>query len=480
MNNEPQDQTSPEPEASAMPDLSQGFDLVPEWARQPPSTEPFKHAGDVGTRRDRERPARRDREARGGRDASRRPRPRRDNFRGKEHDSGDPNGVRAGTPRERDRIPPRDRPPREEHVPVQISFIPEQEMLTALVADLRASRKAYPLPQVAARFLAHPHGYQVKLEVQKNQEGQRPARLFQCADSGLVFLDRDAAYAQVIQTQLETRFRKEEKIEDPPSGQFVCVAQCSLSGEWLGPPNHHSYNERVDEVHRSRFAHMSADAYRRQIVTLRDPAKIEEWKEQWRRKTVYYRVDAEEESSSMSEREARAWIAEHEAAKQIKEAARFIIPAATAQDTRDPVLLRLMRQAWAREQRFPLTLIRALRGAFRRMGMNVFHKDAQKEFVTAIPFKPLEDTGHVVQNIREALLYIQEHAGCTRQSLIEGCWPDMADDPARAAQALQPLMWLIDKGHIVELYDGTLWVPGPHAAPTSKAEEPRASGSVPS
>jgi hypothetical protein len=57
------------------------------------------------------------------------------------------------------------------------------------------------------------------------------------------------------------------------------------------------------------------------------------------------------------------------------------------------------------------------------------------------------------------LTHLQTHPGCRRKELVEALRPGAAEDSAPAAEVLSPLGWLIEKGHILEFFDGSLSVP---------------------
>jgi len=64
----------------------------------------------------------------------------------------------------------------------------------------------------------------------------------------------------------------------------------------LGPPNHHSYVEKLNELHQTRFAHLSLDEYKESIEIVRDEELIEQWRQESCKKTVYkLREDPEAE-----------------------------------------------------------------------------------------------------------------------------------------------------------------------------------------
>ena len=452
---------SEQPEDSPVSEQVLELNFVPQWARQPPSADPYRDArgGEDTPRRERRTGGsprdRRQTGARGPRQ-DRRPAERS----GRRPEAGENRrGARDRGDAPRDRRPPP--APSQAPLPIQVSFIPGQKKLTAMAADIRTAQHAFPLPELAHLFLSSPDWHLVKFEAHKQKGGAYATEFYQSRLNGRLFMDRNEAWNDVTETALATCFIAETQQQDPPAGNFVCVGRCRLSGELLGPPNYHGYNEQVETLHRTRFPRMSLDEYRREIETVRDPELVERWKEEWRTRTVY-RLKPEyggaEDAEAMSEKQARTYVQEHIAPKQVVKVKRAIVPGRVSRDIRDPRLLSLLRAAWGREQRFPVTLIRALRGAFRRMGMHLFETPGNVLFVTGIPPRPV-DPARVVDNIRDVLEWLHAHPGCTRQELVHGVRPDTEAEPSQLGAVLHPLTWLIERGHVIEFHNGTLAVP---------------------
>ncbi len=475
--NEP---SKPTPEgARAEPAESLVLDLnfVPDWARQPPTSDPYAHPA---SRHDEQRrpdaPGRRSRAGGGPDRGSRRDhgRPARAPGDGRRPPSGRRGSPGAGPrhagpghhpQRQRPAKPP---PP----LPLQITFLPEQKRLATVIADIRLAGHAYPLPELAHLFLSQPDWHVVKIEVNKRRGGAYVTELYQSRLDGQLFRTREAALAAASERALQDYFETERLERDPPSGHFVCVARCRLSGTLLGPPNFHGYNDALNTLHRERFAHLPIDAYRREIETVRDPELIERWKDEWRTQTQYRlkpeHADPNVGSDPLDAAAARAYIEETVAPKQVATVHRAVISGPLSRELRDPELTRALRAAWTREQRFPHTLIRALRGACRRLGLHLFESKQGAQFVTPTEPRPI-DPGHVIEVIRELIEWLKAHPGCSRQELVTGLRPDAGNDPARLGEVLQPLSWLVDKGHVIEFHNGTLAVPKDTPTATGKA-----------
>ncbi len=450
------------------------LNFVPDWARQPPSADPYRDHSGGDTRDDRGRSA-------GRRDRGGAPRPRQGDRRAAKDPYGrdrnrtrkptaDQSGRRPGADRRPDRSrSPGPRPDTRRHqreapqrLPIQVSFIPDQEKLATMAADLRAAQHAFPLPELAHLFLNRPQWHAVRFEAHRKRGGAYALSFYQSRLTGLVYYDVEQARRDVLARGVEHYFECETVQKEPPAGQFVCVARCGLSGEWLGPPNHHDYTAAVQHLHQARFGHLSLDDYRRHIETVRDPEAIEAWKEAQRTVTVYRlrpeRAAGDAAAEPCTEKEARAYIEQHVLPTDLKRVHKAVLPGPLSREIREPALLALLRAAWAREQRYPATLVRALRGAFKRMKLHVFQTANHSLFVTAVAPHPV-DPGGGIPVIREILEWLRAHPGGTRAELIAELRPAAGDDPAKLAELLQPLTWLVEKGHVIEFHNGTLAVP---------------------
>jgi len=406
-------------------DVILDLNFVPQWARKPPGENHYR------SKEYTEKPARRD---------GRRP-PRRDD-------------RPRQPPRDRAGRPDRARPAREpiKELPITVSFLPEQKRLASLVRQIHHSRRAYPLMDLASLLIHDSEGYLVKIEV---NDAAPEFSLFQCKQCKAVFTSEEKVKLHMMARHLADDYDKEEIETDPPAGKFTCVARCRKTGVLLGPPNHHSYNEKLAELHQSKFAHLSLEDYKRNIEFVHEEEMIEQWKQESRRKTVYKpKSDPDAEALDLGR-------AEVEFAQKIptlyESTRRAIVPAKAAQGLDDRNITHAIRGVWSKESRFALTMSFAMRAAFRHMHLYVF-KAGRINFVTHVKPHPIspKDT---IESIAEVLVFLKENPGSTRQHLLEILHPSIDPKSEEAKEALQPLGWLIERGHIIEFFNGTLSVP---------------------
>ena len=318
----------------------------------------------------------------------------------------------------------------------------------------------------------------IRIEPLKDQ--QLP--LFQCKVCGLPALSEEEIRAHLVNRHMDDFFDVEEVDCEPPSGAFVCVARCGLSGELLGPPNHHSFNAKVNEMLRTKFPNMTEENYRARIETVRDAEAIEKWRQQCTRKKIYRRKGATatvaEPVVAPADGVAPAEAVESEPApkappmerdvaelvfmreilpEQIATARHLICTAAVAMQTSSRPLYFALKDTLNRERRFPASLFFALRGAFRHRSLHLFRVNDPKgqDFVMLKAGVVLDPT-HAVEALRAVLSFVTEHAACTKAELVVAL---AGSDEAKMKETLVQLAWLVEKGHVIEYYNDVLSAP---------------------
>jgi hypothetical protein len=290
--------------------------------------------------------------------------------------------------------------------------------------------------------------------------------------------DRELMLDHILRAHLDDFFVKEETQSEPPAGTFVCVARCGLSGVLLGPPNHHSYQQRMQEIRAERYAHMSMAEYQSRIQTVRDPEVIEQWKKESCTTTTYRLKDGPADKTFV-------WLAALDhvrreiAPEAIRECKHVTMPATVAQRLNDRALLAAVREAWEQERRYPSCLLHALRGALSHMRLYIFRVKGRQQYVS--PIAPAHmDTQEVVPEIAQLLEYMAAHPGCTRQQMRAALRPDLTDDRVEdILKFFYPLLWLIERGHVIEFFDGSLAVPVGKHGPASHAAAPAPAAATP-
>jgi hypothetical protein len=366
-------------------------------------------------------------------------------------------------------------------LPLEIKVLPEQKALGGVIRRIQSSHKAFPLRDIAWLFLDKPASCLIRIAQQK----ENPVPIFQCKVCGMPTLTEDEMQSHLLNRHLDEFFDVEEVECEPPSGQFVCVMRCGLSGELLGPPNHHSFNTRVHEMLRIRYPEMSEEAYRRKIESVREPEAIEQWRQACTMKKIYRRKNpetpvadnpelnatsespAETEPQNSEDAQIKAPPMERDVAELVfrreminqhySEVKHLVCIANIALQTSSRPLYFVIREMIQREKRFPTSLFFALRGAFRHRKLYLFRANDPKGPDFVMQNKPTElDSECVIDLIKEILAFIHDNPACTKVELIKKM---AGSDEVRIKEILRQLAWLIDKGNIIEFYNDVLSAP---------------------
>jgi hypothetical protein len=284
-------------------DLLSGFELGPAWAKAKSgdSQPKYKDGGE------REYKPRRNDDRRGGGD-------RRDSRQGGGRDRDDRRG--GGNRRDfkgggggRDR---RDFQ-REEIAPapgITVTLVPEKSAIQLVCKEVHQVARAYPLFDIAQIILAERNRSRAIFEA-----SEKTAPFYRCKIEEAIYLTKEEAIAHLLQADWRNRFIEETTVEvEAPKGNFQAVARCGLSGQLLGPPNHHSYQTNLRTLHREAFSNMPFEAYAAKARTERSEEAVNAWLESMKIQTRWRVLSDAEIATRTSEAEKAT--AQAEAPKQ--------------------------------------------------------------------------------------------------------------------------------------------------------------------
>ena len=387
-------------------------------------------------------------------------------------------------------------------LPVEVRVLPEQKALGAVIRRIQTAHNAFPLRDIACLFLDKPASCLIRIEPLKDQQ----VPLFQCRLCGLPATSEDEIRNHLIAHHFDEFFDVEEVDCEPPTGSFSCVARCSLSGELIGPPNHHSFNAKIQEMLRTRYPNMSEEAYRARLEMVRDPEVVEQWRKQCTKKKVYRRKDyvAPEPAAApaaapaapaapaaqpasvapaaqpavatasapavppvaaepapkappLSREAAETLFIREMLPKLIISAKHLVCTAAVGVQTASRPLYYAIKDALNRERRFPASLFFALRGAFRHRKLHLFRvNDARGQDFVMLREPVALNPEHAVPALKEVLDYVVGHPACTKTELLAS---KAGATDEQKKELLTQLAWLIEKGHVIEFYNGVLSAP---------------------
>jgi hypothetical protein len=400
-----------------------------------------------------------------------------------------------------------------------VVFYPEDIGFSALAKAIRSSCRTYELFEIARVIIGKNDRFVAVIQRKSPETGEvisappaegatsapmsvntKAAPLAISVPDGLPFDNEDAAIAHVLNKHLGQFFDAGEIEVEPPKGNFQVINKCSITGELLGPPNYHRYNQIIQQHHANRITRMTFDSFRSRIETVRDPEAVNQWLAKMKKVTRYtwkLTPEGQEAPTFDALEEARMYLLTHAKDKVVRlvESARFhgksleLLP--------EGEIHRAIAGTLERQRRFPLDTANALRGRLRREGFTIFKKGSKGvSYVCAVkrkfrvPGQTFADTIGALISFIEAnpmikaselpVKFIGIHppetpapvpAGTTTAPIpTSGSIPPMTveaataltpEDQARLNRLNGDLRWLVTEGYVTEFIDGRLFAPPP-------------------
>lgn len=187
-----------------------------------------------------------------------------------------------------------------------ITCYPEDAGFAAMVKAVRASCRTFQLFEITKAVLEKNERFVVVIQRKPSErpavapaaEGDtasaeqpaksaKPAPLFMSQPDHLPFETEDAAVQHVLKHHLGLFFDAQEVEIDPPKGNFPIINKCGITGELLGPPNYHLYQQIIQQHHATRLGRMPFEKFRDSIVSAREPEVVQQWLDKMKKTTRY-------------------------------------------------------------------------------------------------------------------------------------------------------------------------------------------------
>lgn len=306
------------------------------------------------------------------------------------------------------------------------TFYPEDTSFNTLVQTIRKSCRTVELFEIARTVVAKNDRFVVVVAHKAPEPSRQPAPAAELAakpakqvfyisvPDGLPFESDEAAVSHVLSRHLDKFFDTAEVEVDPPKGNFQVINKCGITGELLGPPNYHRYNQIVQQHYAAKIgSRMAFEAFRSRIETVRDPEVVNQWLAKMKKTTRYtWKLDAKPAAPAAAAPAAEAPAegapadaapaapAEQPAAPStvptfdaLEDARMHLLTHAREKvvrttengrfhgkvlDTLPPgEIRRAVEGALERQRRFPLDTANALRGRLRREHFTIFKKGSK-------------------------------------------------------------------------------------------------------
>lgn len=439
--------TVTDPEKPALNDLLANFALGPAWARGQDDSKAKRPSSPKGRGR-----GDRDRDPSGpGPDKFRkgkRPFAKQDSFRPKRDDTPPATGVR-------------------------VTILPDIEAVHLIVKEVHQVARCYSLFDVATTLLHKRERCRAVFELKQSLPP------FWRAKSGdALYLTREEAQAHLWHGGARAEFLDEETVEvDPPSGNFQAVAQCGLSGKWLGPPNFHTYQTELRRLHRERFSHMPFEAYSAKVRTERGEEAVNAWLATMTKKTRWRPKGGTSDDAWVDDpSQAQRLLSQLALEQCFEQTHRAELPASASGHQLSAPLRVSLKLGFNHAHKHPAMLIPSICKALESDHLPVFKRQG-KLYTGPVRPNPLPKDATLAPRPGQMIEWIRAH---TPGAKLEGLWQAVLPEGSTAPPAdyAADLFWLLQQGHILLFTDDTLMVQEPREIqpPKKKAAKPKKQG----
>ncbi len=381
---------------------------------------------------------------------------------------------------------------------MRVSIVPAAEAVHLIVREIHHLARVYSLYDVAQILLAGRERYHLQFAVSDKVGPIYKSRLDQS-----LWLTKEEAIAHFWQSPAASELYESEEVEtDPPAGNFQVVARCGMSGEWLGPPNFHSYQTTLRRIHREQFSHMPFEVYASRVRTERGEAAVTAWLDtmrkrvRWRLKPAGEVVEvpeivepaaevaeavedaepseeavevsevAEEPKAAKPSKNDTGWsfdrseierdFATRQFAEIFDEVRSAEVSGGIAARNLSSGLLACVRIAGSHARKHPAILIPAICRLLETEHLSVFKRDGKLFTGPARPH-PLMTDAILAERPSAIVEWLEAHPNSKLAALWAGVLPEGQTEPGN--EWLADLFWLLTQGHILLFADDTLVLP---------------------
>ncbi len=290
-------------------------------------------------------------------------------------------------------------------------FYPDDAAFRALLKAIRTSCRTYELFEVAQLILQKPERFVLVVKSLPRENGVCDP-IFVSQPDHLPFESEEEAIAHVFDQHLDKFFDVEEIEVESPKGNFVGVSRCGFTGDLLGPPNYHKYQQLLREHHARKLARVPFDRFLSRVELVKEPEHLAAWLEKMK-KTTRYKLKTPIEGAPEffeSVEAARQFLVgkNKDAIVRPMETGRYSgrsleqFPAGNIRHSVEAIL--------AQQRRFPLDTANNLRGRLRRMKFNLYKKGSKGvSYICAVKRRFRDPQTVLAEHVQKLISFIEQH-----------------------------------------------------------------------
>ena len=179
------------------------------------------------------------------------------------------------------------------------------------------------------------------------------------------------------------KYYDKESVEvEPPKGNYQSIGICGISGTTIGPPNHHSYQKEIINLHKSKFSNIDFESYKNKIKIENSEELVDEWKKSQSFQDQYSikgEIPNDDKIILKNREDAESHFLKNYSEKLIDSGESFIVPGNIEGKMLSQGLLSLIKNASIHAKKHPASLVNPICTILGNEGLKFF-KRGKKDF----------------------------------------------------------------------------------------------------
>ena len=373
---------------------------------------------------------------------------------------------------------------------IKAEILPCASSLKQIADQIKKTARSYSVFEIAKLILSQRERYEISFKCESEKENN----LFFSTSNNSLWLSKNEALNSLLDENTLLNYYNKESVEiEAPKGNYHSIGICGISGALIGPPNHHSYQKEIINLHKNKFPNIELETFKNKIKIESSEELVEEWKKSQSVQDQYsVKNKTDDEIVLKGREEAENHFLNNYAEELVETGIKFTVPGNIEGKMLSSGLLELVKNTSIHAKKHPASLVNPICTILGNEGLKFF-KRGKKIFACISRPKPLSDDDTLSEPIKAIVTFIRNRKRVTSKELLDELAPSKENtdsgtekDSSKSdseieelnenqLKVLQDLNWLLREGAVIAFGDGKIELATPKNPGASKtADEPKA------
>ena len=262
---------------------------------------------------------------------------------------------------------------------IKAEILPCKASLKQIADQIKKTARSYSVFEIAKLILSQRERYEISFTLEEPKESE----LYFCSSNNSLWLSKKEAMNCLLGEETLLKYYDKESVEvEPPKGNYQSIGICGISGTTIGPPNHHSYQKEIINLHKSKFSNIDFESYKNKIKIENSEELVDEWKKSQSFQDQYSikgEIPNDDKIILKNREDAESHFLKNYSEKLIDSGESFIVPGNIEGKMLSQGLLSLIKNASIHAKKHPASLVNPICTILGNEGLKFFKK-GKKDF----------------------------------------------------------------------------------------------------